>query len=145
MLNKAFFMVPIFCLFYTVAALAADINYMAADELKTMFDNNKRLVIADIQKPNEFKKHHFYSAIETAAYPVKSNASQQRLDKVVNMYEKTGNPIIIVGPRGSSASKRAYQYLLDQDVDEDELFILKGGIKDWPYKEFLIDMAGGCA
>jgi len=145
MLNKTFFIVPILCLFCTVTSFAANVNYLAADALKTMFDNNQRLVIADIQKPGEFKKHHFYSAIETAAYPVKTEARRQRLDKVVEMYEKTGNPIVIVGPRGTSASKRAYQYLLDQDVDEDEIFILKGGIKDWPYKEFLIDMAGGCA
>lgn len=145
MLKKALVMVPAFWLLCTVAAIAANINYMLADELKSMLDNKKPLVIADIQKTKEFKKHHFYSAIETSAYPVKSNADKQLLDKVVDMYAKTGNPIVIVGPRGSSASKRAYNYLLDQGVPEDKIFILKGGVKDWPYKELLIDIAGGCA
>jgi len=145
MLKKTLLLVSVFWMLFTVAAIAAEIQYMPADDLKTMLDDKKPVVIADIQKPKEFQKHHFYSAIETSAYPVKSDAEKQLLDKVVSMYEKTDNPIVIVGPRGSSASRRAYAYLLDQDVPEDKIFILKGGIKEWPYKELLIDIAGGCA
>ncbi len=145
MLKKALLLAPVFWLLCTVTVFAADISYMPADDFKSMLDEKKPIVIADIQKPKEFKKHHFYSSIETNAYPVKTSDSRQQLDKVVNMYEKTGNPVIIVGPRGSSASKRALKYLLEQDIPADEVYILKGGIKAWPYKELLIDIAGGCA
>ena len=145
MFKKALVMVPAFWLLCTVVAVAADINYMAVDDFKSMLDGQKPVVIADIQKPKDFQKHHFYTAIETDAYPVKKDASKQLLDKVVDMYEKTGNPIVIVGPRGSSASKRAYKYLLEQDVPAQKVFILKGGLRAWPYKELLIDLSGGCA
>ena len=138
-------MVPAFWLFCTVVAIAADINFMPVDEFKSMLDSHKPVVIADIQKSQEFKKHYFYAAIETSAYPVKTDADKRLLDKVVDMYEKTGYPIVIVGPRGGSPSKGAYQYLLEQDVPGNEIFILEGGIRDWPYKELLLDIAGGCA
>lgn len=134
-----------FCLFSSTWAFAANINYIEADDFKAIIDDNTPVIIADIQKPKDFQKHQFYGSIETDAYPVKTETQQQLLDTIVEMFEKTGNQIVIVGPRGTSAAKRAFNYLLDEAIPADKLFILKGGIKQWPYKELLIDVAGGCA
>ncbi len=120
-------------------------NFITAEDFKVILDGNKPAVIADIQKPKDFQKAHFYDAIETDAYPVKKDAEKEQLGKIVEMYQKTGNQVIIVGPRGGSGSKRAYQYLLEQGIPADKLFILKGGMRKWPYEELLIDTAGGCA
>ena len=61
------------------------------------------------------------------------------------MFEKTGSPIVIVGPRGTSGARRACEYLLEQGIPQEKIFLLDGGIRDWPYKEMLMDIAGGCA
>ncbi len=145
MVKKLLFLISVFCLLSAGNVFASDINYIAADDFKAIIENNKPVIIADIQKAKDFQKHQFYGSIETSAYPVKTETQQQLLDQVIEMYEKTGNQVVIVGPRGTSAAKRAFRYLLDQAVPVEKLFILKGGIKEWPYKELLIDVAGGCA
>lgn len=145
MVKKLLILLSTFCLLSAVGAFAADINYISADDFKDIIENNTPVIIADIQKAKDFQKHQFYGSIETSAYPVKTETQQQLLDKVVEMFEKTGNQVVIVGPRGTSAAKRAFKYLLDQAVPAEKLFILKGGIKEWPYKDLLIDVAGGCA
>ena len=145
MIQRFLILIPAFCLFCVAAAFAAENNYIEADAFKTMIENNAPVIIADIQKPKNFQKHQFFGSIETGAYPVKTETQQQLLDQIIEMYEKTGNQIVIVGPRGTSAAKRALQYLEDEAVPVEKIFILKGGIKKWPYTELLIDVAGGCA
>ena len=145
MVKKLLIFMSAFCLLSATWAFAAEINYIRADDFKTIIVNNTPVIIADIQKPKDFQKHQFYGSIETSAYPVKTETQQQLLDKVIEMFEKTGNQVIIVGPRGTSAAKRAFKYLLDEAVPAEKLLILKGGIKEWPHKDLLIDVAGGCA
>jgi rhodanese-related sulfurtransferase len=145
MVKKILIMIPALLLLCVTAAMAAGESYMDADAFKAIIENQEPVIIADIQKPKDFQKHQFYGSIETSAYPVKTEEQQQLLDPVIEMFEKTGNRVILVGPRGTSAAKRAYKYLLEQSIPQDKLFILKGGIKEWPYKELFIDVAGGCA
>lgn len=142
---ETFVLVAIFWMLCTVSATAGTLNSISAADFKEIMDTHKPVVIADIQKMNDFRKHHFYAAIETNAYPVKTVSDQEKLDKIVEMYKKTGNPIVVVGPRGTSAAKRAGEYLLEQDVPQDKIFLLEGGIREWPYREMLMDIAGGCA
>lgn len=73
-------MVPAFLLVCTMAAIAADMNFMPADEFKSMLYDKKPVVIADIQKLKEFKKHHIFASIETSVYPVKTDDSKRLLD-----------------------------------------------------------------
>jgi hypothetical protein len=110
-----------------------------------MLDSKDPVIIADIQKSNDFKMHYFFSAVETDSYPVKSDAEKAKLSKIVTLYKKSGNVIVIVGPRGGSGAKRAQAYLLEHNVPAEKIFILKGGIKGWPYKEMFIDVSTGCA
>jgi len=148
MLRNRLEILGVVCLLWlacSVSVAAAGLNFISAAEFKEMLDTNQPIVIADIQKSNNFRKHHFYAAVETDAYPVKTDSQRKQLEKIIAMFEKTGNPIVIVGPRGTSGAKRACEYLLDQDIPQEKIFILEGGIKAWPYKEMLIDIAGGCA
>jgi rhodanese-related sulfurtransferase len=142
---ERFVLVAIFWLFCTVSVSAGTLNIISSGDFKEMLDTQKPVIIADIQKRNDFRKHHFYAAIETNAYPVKTSSERKKLETIVEMFEKTGNPIVIVGPRGTSGSKRASEYLLEQGVPQDKIFLLEGGIREWPYKELLMDIAGGCA
>ena len=142
---EKFVLVAMFCLLCTVSATAANINSISSRDFKEMMDNRKPVIIADIQKMNDFRKHHFYAAIETNAYPVKSSFDKDKLETVIEMFEKTGNPIVVVGPRGTSASIRACEYLLERGIPQEKIFFLDGGIRDWPNPEMLMDIAGGCA
>ncbi len=126
-------------------AEAAELNYMDAASLKERLSSKKPLVLADIQKPHDFKKHHFFAAVETDAYPVKSASDKGKLDVVRHMFQKTGNNVIVIGPRGGSASERAAKSLIELGIPAEKVFILKGGIKKWPDQEMLLDVAGGCA
>jgi len=124
---------------------AAEINKVSAAQLKTWLDQKKPVVLADIQKRRDYEKHHFFGSVETDAYPVKKDVEKRRLDSVIRMFHKTGNPVVIIGPRGSAAAKRAGRYLIEQGVPEDKVFILEGGVKNWPDQEMLLDTATGCA
>jgi len=140
-----FVLMAMFWLLCTVSATAANINSISSRDFKEMLDNRKPVIIADIQKMNDFRKHHFYAAVETNAYPVKTSSDKDNLETIVEMFEKTGSPIVIVGPRGTSGARRACEYLLEQGIPQEKIFLLDGGIRDWPYKEMLMDIAGGCA
>ncbi len=145
MLNRSLLLIPVAWFFFTGVALAADTNFMEADEFKSILDSKDSVIIADIQKANKFVEHYFFGSIETNAYPVKTATEKQKLNKVIVSYEKTGNIIIIVGPRGTRGAERAYQYLLEKEIPADKIFILKGGVTDWPYQKMFMNIATGCA
>ena len=130
---------------FAATAGAAELNFMDAARFKGLCSNKAPMVLADIQKPLDFRKHHFFAAVETDAYPVKTGADKAKLEVIRQMFQKTGNDVIVIGPRGGPASKRAAKYLIEQGIPADKVFILEGGIKKWPDQEMLLDVAGGCA
>ena len=131
--------------FVVATAAAAELNYMDAARFKGLCSSKAPMLLADIQKPHDFKKHHFFAAVETDAYPVKSASDKAKLDVIRQMFQKTGNDVILIGPRGGPASKRAANALIEQGIPADKVFILEGGVKKWPDQEMLLDVAGGCA
>jgi rhodanese-related sulfurtransferase len=133
----------LFC--FTATAWATDISMVDTHKFKEWLADKKPMILADIQKPNDFKKHHFYGAIETSAYPVKTAGDKSKLDVILRMFHKTDNDVIILGPRGGSSAQRAGNYLLEEGIPMEKLFILDGGIRNWPEQEMLLDVAGGCA
>lgn len=134
-------------LFMCVAATAgaADFTYVDAAEFNGWLNNKKPMIMADIQKPNSFKKHHFYGAVETNASPAKTEKEKGKLDVIVRMFQKTGTGVVIIGSRGGASSRRAANYLIGQGIPADKVFVLDGGVKHWPDQEMLLDIAGGCA
>lgn len=120
-----------------MAALFQNFNYLEADRFKQWIEDDKQLIIVDIQVKDEFAAHHFPGSIETNAFPVKTAEQQKQLDQAVLAYQDTGHQVVVVCPRGGGGAKRCYSYLKSQGVPEDRLSILKGGVEKWPYKKML--------
>jgi len=119
------------------ASLACAANYISPDELKLMIQQQKDVVIVDIQPANEFEQHYLKGAIETNAFPAKNPDEKQRLDKTLPVIKASTAPVVIICPRGGSGAKNSYEYFQAQGVPEDRLLILKGGIAGWPHQELL--------
>jgi rhodanese-related sulfurtransferase len=124
-------------LLMTHAQLACAANYISPDELKLMIQQQKDVIIVDIQPANEFEQHYLKGAIETNAFPAKSPDEKQRLDKTLPAINSSTAPVVIICPRGGSGAKNSYEYLQVRGVPENRLLILDGGIAEWPYKELL--------
>lgn len=112
-------------------------NYINPDEFKGWVESGKPMHIVDIQVADEFQKHHFKNSIETNAYPVKTDEERKKIDKALEEFKKNDTEIVVVCPRGGGGAKRSYDYLKENGVPEVKLYILKGGVEKWPYKEML--------
>ncbi len=120
-----------------VAAIFESFNYLEADQFKQWIDTGKPVIIVDIQVKDEFAAHHFPGSIETNAYPVKTDAEKKQIDPAVETYKKTSHDVVVVCPRGGGGAKRCYSYLKSQGIPDEKLFILKGGVEKWPYRDML--------
>lgn len=114
-------------------------NYISPEELKTRLQSGAQQCILDIQVQNEFSEHHIKGAVATYAYPVKSEADRNRIEKEMARLQADEEPIIIVCPRGEGGARRAYDYLLEKGINEDRLYILEKGQGGWPYENLLDD------
>jgi rhodanese-related sulfurtransferase len=124
-------------LLLTHASLACAANYISPDELKLMIQQQKDVVLVDIQPSDEFEQHYLKGAIETNAFPAKNPDEKQRLDKTLPSINASTAPVVIICPRGGSGAKNSYEYFQAKGVPENRLLILKGGIAGWPYQELL--------
>lgn len=127
-------------LFCGSSSVAGGYNYVKPDIFKQWMESGKKTIIVDIQVPAGFENRHFKGAIETNAYPVKSDEEKKRLDKVIAQIKQSEDDVVIVCPRGGGGAKNAYDYLNDGGVEEKRLFILEKGMEGWPYPE--ISVAG---
>lgn len=118
------------------AALAA--NYVKPDIFKQWLENNKPLVIVDIQPAEDFGDQHFKGSIETNAFPGKSDDEKKRLDKALPKIQSSKGDVVIICPKGKGGALNAYDYLKSKGVPESRLFILEGGISGWPYPELFV-------
>jgi rhodanese-related sulfurtransferase len=91
----------------------------------------------DIQVAKEFAGYHFSGSMETNAFPIKSDSDRKKIDPVVARYKETGHDVVVVCPLGGGGAKCCYFYLKSQGVPESKLFILKGGVDKWPYRDML--------
>jgi len=120
---------------FVSTAMAADYNYVNPVEFKSWLESGKEVIIVDIQVPEGFAKSHFQGALETNAYPVKSDEERARLDQTLVKINGTTAPVVIVCPRGGGGAKKTYDYLKVKEVEEARLFILEKGMEGWPYPE----------
>ncbi|MBU0481556.1 MAG: rhodanese-like domain-containing protein [Proteobacteria bacterium] len=116
--------------------MAADYQYVSAEELKGWLEAERTVLLVDIQEKQDFAAHHIKGSLETNAYPVKSDAERQTIDPAVNR-AKDYEAVVVVCPRGKGGAKRTYDYLKEQGVPEAKLTILTGGMEQWPYKEWV--------
>ncbi|RUM38511.1 MAG: hypothetical protein DSY57_02480 [Desulfobulbus sp.] len=125
-----------------VAQASSGVNFIDSDRFMKYLEKKKPVYMVDIQKKNDYLRHHFYGALPTNAYPVRSGQDRDRLKTILAEIRKTRNPIVIIGPRGSRAAKRAYAYLLQQGIAPERLAVLKKGIRGWPAPEVLLNTYG---
>ena len=120
---------------FGTAAMAAQYNYMAPKELKERINSNDDLLIIDIQVEEDFKLHHIPGSLATHAYPVKSSDDLIRLDPIVQLQQNDTRPVVIVCPRGAGGAKRTHDYLINNGIDRDRLWILENGMSGWEYQD----------
>lgn len=119
-------------------------NLMEPEDLKVRMDSGQPLILLDIQPENAYREHHFYGSLATYAYPAKNELETRNLEEAVNVYETNRYDIVIIGPMGGRAAQRTHDFLAGRGIPEEQLFILKGGISQWPYREMLLNIKGGC-
>ncbi|BCA81062.1 rhodanese-like domain-containing protein [Desulfuromonas sp. AOP6] len=134
---KRFAMVLVFTLSLSSAALAA--NMMEEDAVKNLLEQDNALILVDIQPADAFAKAHIRGSLETNAFPAKTAEEKARLDQVLPAIQASDLPVVIVCPRGKSGARNSYDYLLSKGVSEDRLYILEGGMADWPFDELLVE------
>ncbi len=113
-------------------------NYVEPADFKQWLISGKKMAVVDIQPGAEFAQHHFKGAIETNAFPGKTDGDKQRLDKVLPVIGAGTAAVVVVCPRGRGGAKNAYDYLKSKGVAEQRLFILEEGVAGWPYKELFV-------
>lgn len=136
-MKKLFMLIVMALAFVSVSAWASSYQYISAADVKHQVENQENVLLLDIQVKEEFDQHHITGAIETTAYPVKSESDRDKLATILAQAKTNADPIIIICPRGAGGAKRAYDHLKAQGVAEGRLMILKGGQGQWPYKELL--------
>ncbi len=129
--------ISLICLL-NAAFIFEQFNYLETNQFKQWLENNKPMIIVDIQVKDEFTAHHFPGSLETNAYPVKTDAQRAQLDVAVKSFKDTANNVVVVCPRGGGGAKRTYSYMKSQGVPEEKLTILRGGVEKWPYSDLLV-------
>ncbi|MHB1348290.1 MAG: rhodanese-like domain-containing protein [Desulfobulbus sp.] len=124
--------------------LALAYNLIEPDALKARIESKQPTILVDIQPKNAYNEHHFFGSVRTFAYPAKTDMDTNSLIQAVRLFESNGNEVVIIGPRGTRAEQRTVDFLASRGIPEDKLFILKGGINGWPYKNMLLNIRGGC-
>lgn len=125
-------------LFFLVSqSYASDYNFISQEDMKADLESANSYIIADIQVKDAFVQHHLPGSIATYAYPVKSEGEKKQLDPIVAQQKADQKKVVIVCPRGGGGAKRAYDYLKQSGVAEDNLLILTKGMDGWPYAELV--------
>ena len=137
MKKKLFMLMGMAVALVSVSAWASNYNYISAADVKQKVEKQENVLLLDIQVKEEFDQHHISGALETYAYPVKSETDKGKLEAVLAQAKVSTEPIVIICPRGGGGAKRTYDYLKGQGVAEARLMILEGGQAKWPYKEML--------
>jgi len=117
------------------AAFAADAppeyRYISAPDLEARLNAGLPTHIVDIQKEEEFARHHIKGATPTHAYPVESEEERARLSPLIEKLQGDSDPVVIVCPRGAGGARRTYDYLLDKGIAAERLMILEKGQGGW--------------
>ncbi len=120
-------------LFVAVSAKAGEYRYVSTNSFKWWLESNKQMFIVDIQPPADYSRRHFRGALETNAFPVKSEDDKKKLDVILGKIGSARDDIVIVCPRGGGGARNTYDYLKSRGVDEKRMYILEKGAEGWPW------------
>lgn len=136
-MKKQLAMLITLCALFVSPAPALATQYISAAEVKQMIDENRSMVLVDIQTEEDFNRHHIAGATPTYAFPAKSTSDRLKLAPVAMRLHDTDETVVIVCPRGGGGAKNAYSYLLESGIAEERLFILTQGQAGWSYPELV--------
>ncbi len=119
-----------------------DYTYISTESLMDILKKKQPIHMVDVQKKNNYLRHHFAHSIGTDAYPVKTGKDTDKIKAILNTLQASDNRIVIIGPRGTRASQRAYAFLLQQGIAPQRLAILKKGTRGWPAPEIFLNTSG---
>jgi thiosulfate/3-mercaptopyruvate sulfurtransferase len=125
------------CVLVAVPVWAGPYQYITPAEVKQKIADRVPMQLIDIQVEEEYAGHHLVGALNTHAYPVKSEADRTKLNSAMTQLLSNPDPVVIICPRGGGGAKRAYDHLARQGVADGRLFILEQGQQGWPYPELL--------
>ena len=117
-----------------VMAWASDYNYISQDALKQQLASHSEMTIVDICPVAQYAKGHVPGAIETNAYPVKTDEERAKLQAVLPKLAASSEDVVIVCPGGAGGAKRTYDYYMANGIAESRLHILEKGMNGWPYQ-----------
>lgn len=112
-------------------------NFYTQDQLKQAIENNEDMLLVDIQVADEYAAHHIVGAVETNAYPVKTDEEKALLTGVIEQAKTEENPVVIVCPRGGGGAQRTYKHMVAEGMNPAQLYILEKGQAGWPYATLL--------
>lgn len=136
-MRNLFIILTLFLVFVP-AGFAADYRYVSAEQLQEWLEAKKPVQLVDIQVAEDFARHHIKGSVQTNAYPVKSAEEKKQLDVAVKQSrEEDYEAIVVVCPRGKGGAKRTYEYLAENGVPVEKLYILTGGMENWPYAQWV--------
>jgi thiosulfate/3-mercaptopyruvate sulfurtransferase len=115
----------------------ASYNYYTQEDLKAALEAKENLSLVDIQVAEDFSKHHIAGAIETNAFPVKTDDERMKLDSVIETIKTSKEPVVIVCPRGGGGAQRTVAYMMESGIPSAQLYILEKGQEGWPFEALL--------
>lgn len=92
------------------------------NELAAWIEENRVVIIVDIQSPAEFREHNYTGAIPTGNDPL-------RLKKVSATLKSSKGKIILVSKTGGNDALKASDILAQGGVKRSRILILEGGME----------------
>lgn len=121
------------CVVANAFAMKEEYNYMSPASLQKAIETKADIAIVDIQVADEFKSHHIKGAIQTCAYPVKTDVDTNKFASVLADLKSSTQPIVVICPRGKGGAERTVNYFAKEGIAPYRLFILTEGQDGWPY------------
>jgi rhodanese-related sulfurtransferase len=109
-------------------------NYISAEDVQKRLQSGPRMIVVDICSVEQYSQGHIPGAIETNAYPVKSEEEKTALAKLLPGIQASADDVVIVCPRGGGGAKNTFDFYKSQGVAEHRLRILEKGMENWPYE-----------
>ena len=101
---KKQWIVPAALLMLLSSTSAVATNDVAPGNFKEWLAAGKKMIIVDVQPAADFAQHHFKGALQTNAFPGKTEEEKKRLDPALSKIAASQDAVVIVCPRGGGGA-----------------------------------------
>ncbi|HYQ48135.1 MAG TPA: rhodanese-like domain-containing protein [Thermodesulfovibrionales bacterium] len=112
-------------------------NFVEPDTLKQWLETRRSVILIDLQPAGAFRQRHIRGSVMTNAYSVETSEQKKMLDSTLKRINESDSSVVIVhapGKMGRIGAGNAYDYFISKGVAQNRLFVLNGGIDNWPYE-----------